>query len=218
MLTLTFGLSSCGDFYEFDAVADDWDSVQMHILCDSAYVMVGDSMPLTVEFVPPGLVNDSSVFWAVSATSCARLHRDTLVALSPGELAVTAMGGNGRLAGTCTVNVIDRWEVVDFSRLQPSDMVIYADISVDGEVWNDSTMIVGAFVRGELAGVAVKREAFGVAYAELRIWALADQDVGRVELRCYDRRRFRLLYLRQELEFSATHTLGTLSNLYTINF
>ena len=97
-------------------------------------------------------------------------------------------------------------------------MVIYADIKVDGEQWNDSTKIIGAFVRGELAGLAIKREAFGIRYAEMRIWALADHHVGRVEIRCYDRRKFHLYIFREEIEFSATRTLGTLSNLYPINF
>lgn len=217
MLTLTFGLSSCGEFFQFDEEQDNWDSVQMHIPCDSAYVMVGDSIPLTVEFVPDS-VKETSVYWTLDDTLCARLHNDTLVALSPGSLKITAVGGNGRLSGMCTVNVIDRWNVENFNCQQPSDMVIYANVSVNGEAWDDSTMVVGAFVRGELAGVAVKRKAFGIPYAELRIWALSDQNVGRVELRCYDRRRFRLFYYREEMEFTATRTLGTLSNLYPINF
>ena len=54
--------------------------------------------------------------------------------------------------------------------------------------------------------------------ALLRIWAKHDTHVGRILLRCYDRRRFRLYSAPQDFEFDTGKTLGTLSKLYDINF
>ena len=211
-------LASCGEFFGFDDERhDEWNGVTMRILNDSAFVMVGDSMALGVEFSAHD-VKERSVFWSLSDDACARLSNDTLVAVRPGSVYIMAVGGLGRFADTCRVNVIDRWTDADFNRQQPSDMVIYADITLDGQPWDDATVLVGAFVRGELAGMAVPRQALGVRYAEIRVWALADENVGRVELRCYDRRRFRMKLLREEIDFSATRTLGTLSRLYPVNF
>ena len=65
--------------------------------------------------------------------------------------------------------------------------------------------------------MAVKRQDHGVTYAELRIWAIDDQHVGNVQLRCYDRRNRRLYVSLNDIEFDAYTTLGTLSDLYPIN-
>lgn len=42
--------AACGDFYVFENEPDSWDGVTMRVLCDSNYVMEGDSMPLLVDF------------------------------------------------------------------------------------------------------------------------------------------------------------------------
>lgn len=210
-------LTSCGDYFQFGEEPNDWEGVSMRIINESTCVMVGDSMPLGIEF------SDSSktgcpVLWILSDQNIAKLQNDTLKAHQPGVVDVMAIAGNGQLSDTCQVRVIDRWEFPDFSTLHPSDMVIYADIHVDGEPWNDSTMMVGAFIGGELTGMAVRREAYGISYAELRIWAPTDQGQGRIDLRCYDRKNFRLLMMQEDIEFNAYQTLGTLSNLYPLNF
>ena len=44
--------AACGDFYVFENEPDSWDGVTMRVLCDSNYVMEGDSMPLLVDFSP----------------------------------------------------------------------------------------------------------------------------------------------------------------------
>lgn len=216
-LTASLLMISCGDFYQFGEEPDDWDGVSMRITNAESCVMVGDSMPLGIEYSDTSKIG-SPVFWMLSDPNIARLRNDTLKAHQPGVVDVMAIGGNGLLSDTCQVRVIDRWELQDFSMLHPSDMVIYADIRVDGEPWNDSTMVVGAFIGGELTGLAVRREAYGISYAELRIWAPTDQGQGRIDLRCYDRKNFRLLFLKEDIEFNACNTLGTLSNLYPINF
>ncbi len=218
MIVLSAALASCGDFFTFEEEPDEWTGVTMTATCDGACVMVGDTMPLTVKFEPRN-PNDSPVFWMLNdTTGCARVVNDSLVAVSVGDPEVIAVGGSGRVSDTCKVSVIDRWDIKDFERMHPSDMVIYADVTLDGKQWDDKTQILGAFVRGTLAGVGVKREAYGITYTVLRIWALADQDVGTVTLRLYDRAAFRLHLAAESPEFDAYKTLGTLSALYPITF
>lgn len=62
------------------------------------------------------------------------------------------------------------------------------------------------------------KDGHDIDYALLRIWAKHDTHVGRILLRCYDRRRFRLYSAPQDFEFDTGKTLGTLSKLYDINF
>ena len=217
LILIGLSLTSCGDFFQFQNEPEDWTGVKIKILNDSSYVMVGDSMPLAVRFTPD-TISDGAIYWLLGDNNLAQLHADTLLAVQPGQLDLTAIGGGGRLSDKCKVNIIERWGAKDFNRMHPSDMVIYADIKVNGKPWDDSTMMVGAFVGGELTGMAVKREAFGISYAELRIWAPSNQGQGRIDLRCYDRLNFRLYILRDDIEYNAHQTLGTLSNLYNINF
>ena len=216
-LTASLLMISCGDFYQFGEEPDDWDGVSMRITNAESCVMVGDSMPLGIEFSDTSKIG-SPVFWMLSDPNIAILRNDTLRAHQPGVVDVMAIGGNGLLTDTCRVRVIERWEAGDFHRWHPSDMVIYADISIDGKPWDSSTMMIGAFVGGELTGLAVPREAFGIPYAELRIWAPTNQGQGKIDLRCYDRENFRLYVLRDDIEYDAYQTLGTLSNLYPIKF
>ena len=63
--------AACGDFYVFENEPDSWDGVTMRVLCDSNYVMEGDSMPLLVDFSP---VNPDSgaVYWFIPDTVIAK--------------------------------------------------------------------------------------------------------------------------------------------------
>lgn len=210
-------LASCGEYFEFEESPGAWDSVSMKVENDYAFIMEGDSMPLRVQFTPSN-PNDSPVAWLSSDTASARIVRDTLVALSTGDVLVRAIGGYGRLQDTCHVSVIAPWRMQDLSTSHPHDMVVYARITVDGEPWDARACMVAAFVRGQLAGMAVPRSACGTDYAEIRIWALATQDVGRVTFRCYVPRRYHLYVADERPEYSGTQALGTLSHLYPINF
>lgn len=217
LIALAVGLAACGDFYTFNEEPDDWKDVTMRAQCDGAYVMVGDTMPLVVKF-EPRKPNDYPVFWLSSDTVHSRIISDSLVGRRAGNVDLVVFGGGGRLVDSCRVHVIERWEKADFHIQQPSDMVIYADVTVNGKPWDDKTQILGAFVGGELTGLAVPREAFGIPYAELRIWAPTNQGQGKIDLRCYDKKNFRLYVLRDDIEYDAYQTLGTLSNLYPIKF
>ena len=211
-------LGACGDFYTFDEPASDR-PVSMTVQQDTVCLMVGDTMALKVNFLPAG--SDSlPVFWHMTSTQdpCVRMADDTLKALHSGEADLVAVSGNGMLTDTCHVRVIDRWRMGDLNHGQPSDMVVYARISVCGQTWNPSVQQVVAVVRGQVAGMAELHEAHGVAYALLRIWSIGDEDVGKVSFFCYDRAQRRLYHAAEQPDFSGLSALGTLSSLYHINF
>lgn len=211
--------SSCGEFYTFDELAPV-DSVTMRVAQDTAYIMVGDTMALKVKFEPPR-TDVQPVFWSENRTvndTSAVILNDTITAVSAGEVEVVAYGLSGTVSDTCHVVVFDRWPDENFSAMQPSDMVIYGDITVGGEPWKPETQFVAAFARGTIIGYAVQKEAFGIKYALLRLWSLADENVGVVTFRCYDREKHMLYQAAQRPDFTALRALGTLSNLYQITF
>ena len=173
-----------------------------------------------MDFSPPR-PDSLSVFWSVTSDDSippAYVLGDRFIGVSPGTARVMAVLSNAMASASCSVRVIGRWEQPDFNRLHPHDMVIYAHITVRGEEWNPDSMMVGAFIGGQLVGMAVPKTAHDINYALLRIWAKHDTHVGRILLRCYDRRRFRLYSAPQDFEFDTGKTLGTLSKLYDINF
>lgn len=213
-------LSSCGDLYTFDETEPLPDGLSMTVAQDTAWLMVGDRMPLQVTFTP----NDPDslpVFWMPVSNDtmvCATTSNDTVTALRTGEMDFVAVGVSGTQRDTCHVIVIDRWEERDFSHEQRSDMVVYADITVGGQPLDYATQTVAAFARGTLIGFAVPREDHGVHYALLRLWSSADEEVGVVTFYCYDRARRRLYRAAERPEFTALSAQGTLSQLYQITF
>lgn len=217
-LCMSAVLVSCGEFYTFEE-SEPVGSVSIQVAQDTVYLMVGDTMAMQVRFSPERR-DTMPVFWypAGGIDSCAKVVNDTLVALRVGEADMVAVGGNAALPDTCHVVVIDRWLERDFSHEQPSDMVIYAGISVGGAAWNPDRQQVAAVVRGRIAGFAEQREAHGVRYALLRLWSVDDEDVGAVTLYCYDRQRRWLYAADRRPEFNGLSALGTLSSLYPINF
>ena len=217
-VSITILLTSCGEFYTFEE-SGPADNVSITVMQDTVYLMVGDTMALQVRFSPERR-DTMPVFWypAGGKDLCAKVVNDTLMALRVGEADMVAVASNAALPDTCHVVVIDRWLERDFSHEQPSDMVIYAGISVGGAAWNPDRQLVAAVVRGRIVGFAEQREAHGVRYALLRLWSIDDEDVGDVTFYCYDRQR-RWLYMADcRPEFSGLATLGTLSSLYPINF
>ncbi len=212
------GLTSCGEFFEMGGEPDPWDGVTMKVLNDSCCVMVGDSMPLRAEF-SPYTPNNSPIYWNTADTTYFKILNDTLVARREGNFKVTAIAGNGRLVDTCRVFVIDRWQIDRLEFSNPYDMVIYADITVDGEEWDDSTMTIAAFLdNDECVGIAEKREWKGIGYTVLRCWTWTEMYAGSITFKCYDRTRFRIFTADQSPEYDALTTLGTLSDLYNIEF
>lgn len=211
--------SSCGEFYTFDE-QEPVDSMVMRVAQDTAYIMVGDTMALKVRFEPPQEYNQP-VYWEMNRMvndSSAVILNDTITAISAGELDIVAYGASGNVSDTCHVIIFDRWPDVDFSVTQPSDMVIFANITVGDNAWNPDTQFVAAYVRGSIIGYAELKEAFGVQYALLRLWSLSDEYIGPVTFRCYDRQKHMLYVAEQRPDFTGLGAVGTLSNLYQITF
>ena len=216
LLLLLASATACGDFYVFEDEPDSWAGVTMRVLCDSNYVMEGDTMPLGVEFTP--LNPDSgAVYWSIPDTLTAKIRNNSLIAKRAGELQLVAISNNGRLQDTARVTVFEHWDTDSLEYSNINDMVVYANISILGEQWNPETQLVAAFIDGRVAGVAEAREDFGIKYARIRIWSYAEEHVGKVILQCYDRSRYRL-YSMPGFDFNVNPTLGTLSDLYPLNF
>lgn len=217
-LGLASVLCACGEFFTFEDV-EPAGNMTMRVAQDTAYIMVGDTMALNVYFDPPQ--NKLPIFWDMDRLrndSSAIIINDTITAIKPGQVDVLAYGVSGTLCDTCHVVVFDRWLSYQFETSQPSDMVIYANITVDGNSWDSTTQTIAAFARGSVIGYAEEKEAFGIKYSLLRLWALADHNIGTVSFFCYDRAKHMLYQAEQKPEFDATTALGTLSDLYQINF
>ncbi len=208
---------SCGDFFTFAPEADEWDGVTMKIDCGSSYLMKGDSIALTATFEPLK-PNGSSIYWFTPDAEYAKIQNDTLIALSEGEIQLTASAGAGKVADTCSVTVLERWEDPGFEKLYYADMVFYSDIDVAGNDYDEDNMIVGAFVNDKLRGIAVNRTAHGKNYTEIRVWADAETNQGYVTFKCYDRKNHRYYECDDNVAFDAYKTYGTLSKLYNITF
>ena len=148
--------AACGDFYVFENEPDSWDGVTMRVLCDSNYVMEGDSMPLLVDFSP---VNPDSgaVYWFIPDTVIAKIRHNTLFAKTAGELKLVAVSNNGRLQDTARVTVFEHWDTDRLEFSNAYDKVIYANITVGGKEWNPETQTVAAFVNERVAGVSESR-------------------------------------------------------------
>lgn len=219
ILTLLPLLTSCGDFFLFEQEPDDWEGVTMKIDFRDAYLMAGDTLPLTATFTPKN-PNESPIYWFASSddSECFKVFNDSLVGLSSGTVSVRASAGGGMVSDIANVTIIDKWEDPGFQTLFPYDMVFYAEVTVDGEAFDDSTMMLGAYVFGELRGIGCMKTAFDINYIELRVWADSESMQGNVLFKCYDRTSHKFLECEDRVEYSAYTTYGTLSNLYPITF
>lgn len=217
LIAMIMALASCGDFFEFNEEPDSWDGITMSLPLDSAYIMQGDSLPLKADFTPNN-PNNTPVYWMLDGADYGALSGDTLLALNPGVVRLTAVGGNGRLSEECTIFIIDRWNGDRLNIENPSDMVIYGNVTVDDNPWDPSTQTLAAFVRGRLAGIGVPRQAQGIDYVELRVWAGGDDNIGNVTFRLFDHAKHDLLTSEISMPFQGYKTYGTLSTLYPLTF
>ncbi|MGN0068495.1 MAG: Ig domain-containing protein [Prevotella sp.] len=217
LLAAMLALTSCGDFYELGQEPDSWDGVSMKTLNDSSFVMIGDSMPLRVAFLPH-TPQDSAIYWMSSTPEKAMVKNDTLLANAEGIVKLVAISSNGQLTDTCAVRVIPRWNADGLNRYYPYDLVIYADIRINGQIWDDTKCMVGVFAFGNLIGLAEKHSDFGIDYAVLRIWANTMDIMKYATIECYDRENFTLYIFKKNVDFGGRYTLGTLSALYPIDF
>ena len=161
--------TSCGDFW------DGGDPVQarnMMLGRESIDLMVGDSYRIPVLFDPEELSNDG-IWWTTDDSDIAIFVDDAVVGMSEGTTIAYAVSAVNRQEAECVVNVWPRWYSNPYN--YPYDMVIYANITLNGEPIGDD-IYVGAFIFGELRGVAERLERKGHKYTVIRIWS--DSEFG----------------------------------------
>lgn len=178
LLTFLLLLTSCGEFFEF--YGDATPAATMTLDRHEVNIMVGDSLLITPLFDPDTLSN-SSVYWMTDQEGIIEMVKDSIVALQPGSVLLTAMSVSAQLLDSCRVTVMPQWKVDPMDFL--FDMVIYADVTVHGQK-PDQSMVIGAFCGDELRGVAEPRQAFGIDYMELRVWSQY-RERDSINFRCY---------------------------------
>ena len=223
-------LCACGDFFEFEGNT----TVGSKITLDrhSLYLMAGDTYQLKATF-DPDTVRNKAIFWMSNNVSVARFDNGVLVAVGEGETTVTGISIEQESTDTCHVVVGYEWGQIDPMRY-PFDMVVYADITVDGQPLKEG-MEVGAFVGRELRGFGVQRKSFGVNYTELRIYSMLnpytpftdlnrqdplnpyeeEMDPEKVIIRPYDRETHTIYESTDTIIFDGL-THGYPSDLYSI--
>ena len=222
LFTISFSVltTSCGKPFEVDEVTEDKLSVaELTMDRHSVDLIAGDiyQVPTTVK---PDTLAERGIYWESADTSVVRISEGRLVAVGAGQTTVKAIAMAGLKSDTCHIRVMEPWVVDPYAFLY--DMVIYADVSVNGRAANDSTL-VGVFGRDEsgrsqLKGIGVmRRSADGKPYMQLRTYSNGD-DGESLTLRCYDRSRALLLESKEGITFENNSTLGTLSHLYSIVF
>ena len=201
-------LFGCGDFWE---ASEPQSAGTMTLQRDTIDLMVGDSFKIPVVFSPDSLSNQT-VWWSIDGDEIIALHNDTVVAVEPGTTLVTATSVSDRLTSSCVVNIWPRW--YDILHKYPYDMVIYANITIDGEPLGDD-VYVGAFIGDELRGVAKKLEWNGHPYTLIRVWS--DDEINILRFRYYIPKTATMVEDKYRMLFTAHDIYGTPSNPFDIN-
>lgn len=184
---------------------------------DTLYVEVGDRFTVPTVFMPD-TISIENIFWMSDADSVVHVEADTLTALSPGWSCISAISVSRRIADSCYVCVMPKWNV-DMSSF-PYEMIIYAEVSVGGKPLDDTYMTVGAFCYDELRGIGHLRNEAGKTYIEIRVGSDERYDEEYPEyitFICYDKRNHRCFKASDRLKFDG-ESYGTLSNLYPLHF
>lgn len=211
-------LSSCGDFYTFEETEAQPDSVSITVVQDTAYLMVGDTLPLRVNYTY-GNATDNPVFWmplTEDTIICGVITNDSLTAIRVGEMdAVAVCSSVSMHTDTCHVIVLEPW-LVDSITNSYQDMIYYAHVTVDGREFDPSHMIVAAFNGPQIIGIGEMKEWSGIRYVQLRMFLDTDAVGGGVRVpiyvRCYDKATTMVYESDEDLYFDG-ETHGTLSNL-----
>ena len=208
LLTLT----SCGELFDNDdAIAPVVMTLESHDIT----LMLGDSCVLRPIFTPDSISN-KAVFWLSTDNTVAQFAgNDTIVGVALGSCDAIAIAVTDyRQTDTCHVNVVEPWTFSPYEYFY--DMVVYADITVNGEPLTDD-MTVAAFANSELRGIGEQRVDHGIAYTYIRLYSYNDYgDV--VSFKCYDRRTHHMY------DFPASCNIvfdgevhGTISSLIRMN-
>ena len=222
-------LCACGDLFEFEGNT----LVGSKITLDrhSLYLMAGDTYQLKATF-DTDTVRNKAIYWMSNNVSVARFDNGVLVAVGEGETTVTGISIEQESTDTCHVVVGYEWGQIN-PMLYPFDMVVYADITVNGQPLKEG-MQVGAFVGSQIRGLGVQRTSFDTKYTEIRIYSQLKPygpnenqypletnteplSPETIVFRAYDRANHTMYESSETLIFDG-ETHGHPSNLYRISF
>ncbi len=231
IITTLIALTSC-DLVDFDVDYGEFPECEMQLDRHQVYVEVGDSFFINPIFTPDTLPN-REIFYYYNPEGLLAYDTECFHALREGSTMLYALSVNQRLLDSCQVSIMAPW-VPDADKDYPYDMVVYADVTLEGEPFDPETMVLAAFVGNECRGVGVMRRAFGIDYMELRIGS----ELGRVEvipddeedeegiiydgservtIRLYHRKEHLVYDYDKRIVFDE-ETHGTLSDLYPLEF
>ncbi|MBE6284877.1 MAG: hypothetical protein E7093_00310 [Bacteroidales bacterium] len=203
---------SCGEFFNFETEEPTVDGLRLsHHEVD---LIVGDSITFSVEISPDTL--PVSYYWLVKGDEDAiELAGRKVNALKEGQALVLVQAQRVSneavdvVTDSCYVNVFE-WREVDYNEYL-YETVVYCSLVVDGVTKTDNmgTTRLAAAVDGELRGLAVMREMYGIPYLELRIRASWPGEVANIE--CYNPDTHQRFVI-EELQLDG-ETHGTLSDL-----
>ena len=203
---------SCGEFFNFETEEPTVDGLRLsHHEVD---LIVGDSITFSVEISPDTL--PVSYYWLVKGDEDAiELAGRKVNALKEGQALVLVQAQRVSneavdvVTDSCYVNVFE-WREVDYNEYL-YETVVYCSLVVDGitKTADMGTTRLAAAVDGELRGLAVMREMYGIPYLELRIRASWPGEVANIE--CYNPDTYQRFVI-EELQLDG-ETHGTLSDL-----
>lgn len=153
---------------DFSVLPEAYTAQSMRLDRHEATLMVGDTCELHMLFVPE-MASVPTAYWRVDGNSCSVEDKQgVVIGRSPGDSQVYAITLNGTLRDTCQIHVLRRWDTAVFDDYQ-YDMVVYADVDIQGFHNSDSVMI-GAFYGEELRGVGRLMTWNDNAYTAIRIY------------------------------------------------
>ena len=176
---------SCGEFFNFETEQPTVDGLRMsHHEID---LIVGDSATFNVELSPDTI--PVSYYWLVKGDEDAiELAGRKVIAKKPGRalVVVEAQRINSDVEAvydSCYINVFD-WKIVDYNEYL-YETVLYCSLVIDGvqKTADMGNTRLAAVVDGELRGLAVMRQAYGIPYLEMRIKATWPGETAYIE--CY---------------------------------
>ncbi len=207
--------------------------LDMYFGQETYYAMEGEEFSISPIFNPDD-VTVSDVYWESSDETVATAYDNNIIAKNEGWTTISATSVSKRANASYELYVFPIWNSEDYDN--PYEMVIYADITMDGKPFNPEDMVVAAFCGEECRGIGVMKESKGKQYVVLRIGGSLsnmeaiysdpnvvygeDEDEAfreRIVFQCYDRKNHLLKKARRGMVFDG-ETHGYISNLYKLEF
>ncbi len=204
-------MTSCGEVFELEFENPEVIlPMQMHLSTNNLYMMAGDTCSLYPVWSPDSITG-LGVYWESSNPEVAVVENGLITAVGNGSAVIRAISVSELVADSCYINVFKTWEVIP--RHYQYDMVVYAQVTVEGESLSDD-MEISAMCGGEVRGKGVIRTENGITYLELRIYS-NEPSGEQIDFYCHHKKRERTMKFPQTITFDG-EAHGTLTNLYPL--